>query len=658
MSKKQIIGVLPIPVRVGDDGRQEFDIDGGASNVDLEADFRLADRELQAIKDEHGVDVPAELVERIKLLQDYKRALATAARAKLAASAALAENIEFPTDTPDAPAPATQVEPAAETELSPSDREALDGFRVEGDVIVDRQGNQYRRVGGEVNVTAAANAITADQVAAMAAAVRPDDRPVHPVLAVEPSADEIARRMASEAPLVAALGAFSAGQDRAGDVVSPDQAAHLLHSMATRQSNGKATTYLYRRDRFAPLAASLGLQRLQGNRAVDGDVVAAQAQHRDALLAAFCGPAELNRDQRVIANTNRPIAQALAQVNPPIAIGTGAHEFFRAIGLADLYAHYDAYPSAAPGLGVWTSADQAAIDRDDSSTWKGVFTLPNCPSTVTVSAYFLWRALRVSVEDQMSRPQYVANMTTLMEAMLARTAEGALLATFDAWSFQRTMPSLGYGAMMQLFEGVNRALAWATSTARINRTDYDLIVPEGMLTAAKLDAVYAGENPADVEARLLEQVGGRLVVTPDWGAEGNPMLPMPVQPDPDTPNADNGDPLPALPNVWTVRLLPLADFAWGATGVADYGLETSPDLRLQNSAMYFGETAELCYKNGGRPSFTVTFEDMVANGARAQKVTPFGVPSPPVDGDNTLSNMVPAGLAASHFYSASSTIVS
>jgi hypothetical protein len=126
------------------------------------------------------------------------------------------------------------------------------------------------------------------------------------------------------------------------------------------------------------------------------------------------------------------------------------------------------------------------------------------------------------------------------------------------------------------------------------------------------------------------------------------MLPMPVQPHPDAPHGGNGTALPPMPNTWTIRLLPLSDFVFGATGVVDYGLETSPDLRRQNAAMYFGETAEICYKTGARPSFTLTFEGVVANGARADRVAPFTTPS---NGalNNSLPNLVPAGLISSQF---------
>lgn len=638
---KNIIGVLPIPHHVDDTGRPVFDIDPNTSGADLDADFTLAHREVEAIKAEYGLDVPANLIDRLELLQGYKRALRDLAERKLRARQLLAEDVSLPVE----PAAAVSETVVPDEVITPAVVEALDNFRVEGDEITDGHGNRYRRVAPVVEQAAA---VSADELAAMAASVRPA-APVHPVLAVERTDAQVEAAVAAKAPLVAALGAFSSGQERSGDEMSAAQAAQLLHSQASRHVLSGGRTYLFRRDHLAPLTASLGVERLAGNQPVDQRVVARQAEHADALIAAFCGPAELNRDQRVIANTNRPIAQALAQANPPVAIGIGAHEFFRAVGLADLYAHYTANPSASRGLGIWTRTNQAAIDTANPATWKGVFTLPNCPSTVTVTAYFLWRALRVSIEDQMSRPQYVDNMTTLMEAMLARTAEGALLQTFDAWSFQRTVPNVpGYGALQQMVWGINHAIEWAASGARINRQEYDLIVPSAALTALRLDAIFAGEDPASVERTLLNEIGGRIVVTSDFGAEGNPMLPMPVQPHPDAPHGGNGTALPPMPNTWTIRLLPISDFSWGSTGVVDYGLETSPELRRQNAAMYFGESAEICYKTGARPSFTLTFEGVVANGARADRVAPFTTPNNGA-ANNSLANLVPAGLVSSHF---------
>ncbi len=178
---------------------------------------------------------------------------------------------------------------------------------------------------------------------------------------------------------------------------------------------------------------------------------------------------------------------------------------------------------------------------------------------------------------------------------------------------------------------------------------YSLIVPEALINAARIDAFFAGEDPAQVVARLQEMSGGRLVITQDWGLEGNPMTPMGIQPTPDDADDADGTAIPLLPTVFTVRLVPLDDFVWGSTGVVDYGINTSPDLRRQNAALFFGEQAEIMYKSGGRPSFSLTLEDVQTNGARADKVAPFTRSDQAPD--NTLPSLMKATIAADQFSS-------
>lgn len=655
-----IIGKLPVPfTKEGD--QFTFAIDENATEVDLRAEFALANREVEAIKSQYEGEFPTEMVERIAVLQGYKKAIRQIILARVNARALLDEDVSLP-DVPvkvEAPAPVTEVvAPVAADDDEDDDEAAAKGKRrktktdavvipdyvIEGNVIVDQDGNRYARVAESMDEKAAL--IDTKQLESISAAIKP--RGGSPLLASVKTDEETDKAVAQDAPLLAALGSFVSGEMAAGAEISATRVGTMALSTAQARNNQATKTYLFRRDRFAPLEAAFGLKRISGNHPVDRLSAELQAQHADALLAAFCGPGELNRDQRVSASTARPIATALSQANSPVAIGLGIHEFFRAIGLADLHATYAANPSAPKGIQQWNATDQAAVDTADPSTWKQCFTLPACPSTVQVSAYFLWRCLRVTVEDQMSRPQYIDNITTLMEAMLARSAEAALLATFDAWSFQRTVPNTTtYGALAQLYWAAEQIMAWATSGSRIDRSEYSMIVPEFLVNLARIDAFNAGENPDQVMDRLQGMVGDKLIITPDWGAEGNPMAPMPVQPTPDSAAAGNGTAIPLMPTTAVIRVLALDDFVWGQTGVVDYGMETSPDLRRQNAAMWFGEAAEIAYKNGARPSFTLTLEDVVPNGGRADRVTPFGLSDQAYN--NTLPNLLKAGLVAAQY---------
>ena len=648
-----IIGKLPIPYELVN-GKPVFGIKDSTSDVDLRADFTLANREKAEIRAKYGDTLPADMVERYGILQGYQKAIRETIVARMEARQMLTEDVDLPEDAPAAktevaekvelPKDEPKPEPAAKKD---EDEIVVPDFVIENDgTIVDAQGNRYSRI---ASLDEKAKALSAEELEVLSASIQPKPA-VSPLMAQEPSDAAIEKKVAERAPLLAALGGFNQGQDRAGERIEVAQAAHLLHRSASQRVNQPTSAYLFRQDRLAPLQASLGIERVAGGAPINQAVIDLQTKHVDALLAAFCGPGELVRDQAVNVNTDRPVAAAQAAATPPVAIGLGTHEFFRGMSLADIYAHYAANPAAPEGVGMWNATDQAGVDEADPATWKSYFTLPACPCTVQVSAYFLWRALRVTIEDQMSRPQYIDNITTLMEAILARTAEAAMLETYDAWSFNRTVPNTpGYGAMAQLYWAVENVLAWATSGTRTTRTGYALIVPEALINAARIDAFFAGEDPGAVVARLQEMSGGRLVITQDWGLEGNPMTPMGIQPTPDDPDASDGTAIPLLPTVFTVRLVPLEDFVWGSTGVVDYGINTSPDLRRQNAALFFGEQAEIMYKSGGRPSFSLTLEDVQTNGARADKVTPFtrGDQAP----DNTLPSLMKATIAADQFSS-------
>lgn len=648
-----IIGKLPIPYELVN-GKPVFGIKDSTSDVDLRADFTLANREKAEIRAKYGDTLPADMVERYGILQGYQKAIRETIVARMEARQMLTEDVDLPEDAPAAktevvekvelPKDEPKPEPAAKKD---EDEIVVPDFVIENDgTIVDAQGNRYSRI---ASLDEKAKALSAEELEVLSASIQP--KPVvSPLMAQEPSDAAIEKKVAERAPLLAALGGFNQGQDRAGERIEVAQAAHLLHRSASQRVNQPTSAYLFRQDRLAPLQASLGIERVAGGAPINQAVIDLQTKHVDALLAAFCGPGELVRDQAVNVNTDRPVAAAQAAATPPVAIGLGTHEFFRAMSLADIYAHYAANPAAPEGIGMWNATDQAGVDESDPTTWKSYFTLPACPCTVQVSAYFLWRALRVTIEDQMSRPQYIDNITTLMEAILARTAEAAMLETYDAWSFNRTVPNTpGYGAMAQLYWAVENVLAWATSGTRTTRTGYALIVPEALINAARIDAFFAGEDPGQVVARLQEMSGGRLVITQDWGLEGNPMTPMGIQPTPDDPDDSDGSAIPLLPTVFTVRLVPLDDFVWGSTGVVDYGINTSPDLRRQNAALFFGEQAEIMYKSGGRPSFSLTLEGVQTNGARADKVAPFtrGAQAP----DNTLPSLMKATIAADQFSS-------
>jgi hypothetical protein len=681
MSDRDMIGATPVPEHSTDDtGARRFDLPDWGRD-ELRARFQLAQQEIDQLTAALAENPTRETLNRKALLVDYQKALTGEFRALVEAEASAGETVEFPDEAEiladRAPAPAeaeAEVEvpdsPEAletvETDVETEDREpVLAGVTEVGDVRIDAAPTAVDP-DGDLRATAKVVTVPADQRAAAlpADAVRAvsagltagrTDGPVKVEVVGAPSGGVSrlwdwagrARPKTIEVAPAAMLGALGPGISATGDLATnngPIDSATVgrqIDALARRPVNGATSTYVWRKDRAAQLAQH-GIERLpEGNLSAESPILAAHRRNAEAMLAALCGPGELSRDVNVCCTSERPLASAFPS---PIMVGMGVHEFFRGLSLNDVYGAGGDLANLG-GVGIWDQTDQAAVDPTDPSTWKECAVLPDCQQELCVNTYFLYRCLKVGIDDQLSRPQYIDAIASVMECLLARIAETAILEGIDGWSYDRVVPAVtGYGALHEMIYAIERTLAWATGQSRMDRTGYTAIVPEPLISALRADALFAGEDP-DTVGEMLMNLGVDILVTPDWGAEGNAFPPLPPSPYPGGPvDPGAGTAIPALLTSYTVRLVPLDDFQWGSVGVEDFGLDTSPELKRQNCAMFFGETAEIFYKTGCRPSFSLTMNDVCPNGARADRVEPFTCA--PTANDGTITVDLPAGWPA------------
>jgi hypothetical protein len=165
--------------------------------------------------------------------------------------------------------------------------------------------------------------------------------------------------------------------------------------------------------------------------------------------------------------------------------------------------------------------------------------------------------------------------------------------------------------------------------------NYTAIVPEDILSTIALDMYLAGENGGQAEALVRSMFSAmgvsNMVVTPDWGCEGQ-LLPdfadEVVEPCGDT-CADPlvctdfafgaGTPVEKVATKARIRLVDTSNYRYGQTGIVDYALRRSPELMQQNCAIWQGETAEVLVKTCERRDFVLDITGLCPTGQRVER---------------------------------------
>lgn len=332
-----------------------------------------------------------------------------------------------------------------------------------------------------------------------------------------------------------------------------------------------------------------------------------------ARTAAICDPLDIIRDIPSAFSTAEPVRG----IFPSRPAGRLGFQFTPSLVLGDV----------SGGVTLWDEADQAAVDVDDSGTWKPCIDV-TCPDVETVRAEAVAACLRFDITTEMSNAARVANATSALNAVRARIKEGRILQLIDANASKFTYVG-DYGALPSLIEALNTAIAQAVYASRLENPDYVLVLPPAVtqiLTIDRANRAYGAEaETSDVLTYLRGNVEGvsEVVQTLDASLGGEPGLPFPAFP---ASTAAGGPAGPvALPYIeggdYRIRLVDPSAWIYAETGEMNAGVQRDTPLLRQNKAQFFVEEFFMLAKHGPQPQMTI---DMVlcADGSRAGLIEP------------------------------------
>lgn len=332
----------------------------------------------------------------------------------------------------------------------------------------------------------------------------------------------------------------------------------------------------------------------------------------EVLTAAICGPLDIIREIPSEFTAESRVAPEF----PARPISRLGFQFTRSLNIEAVLA----------GSTVWDEDDQAAVDPDDSSTWKPCVFV-NCGDPDSVTAEAITGCLTFDNTTEMSSPERIANATAAVNAARARNKDARLLQIIDSLSSGYTFEGQ-YGALPTLIEAINTAVAQATYAQRITDPDYTLfldVATVGLLLIDRANRAYGVDGEAsDVVAQLLSNVEhvSRVVVTLDDSAGGGNVPNQPGLPFVGlNPAGDAPDTLPVLNGDRRIRLVDPRGWIYGETGDVNAGISRGPAELRQNRAQYFVEEYVLLEKPGPTPSFYIDVE-FCNDGARAGLLEP------------------------------------
>lgn len=350
------------------------------------------------------------------------------------------------------------------------------------------------------------------------------------------------------------------------------------------------------------------------SRALAQIITAEQAD--PALTAApftICGPADILRDVPQCDNVERYVQGWFRNIPSQ----HGQIQFYKGFGLADVVA----------GVGDWDQTDQAAVVDATVGTWKPCVAI-GCLPTVTAGVEAVTQCMTMPVFQSMTSPEAVASAIYAMRAATARVADGKLLQQFDLLSSKYSFDSSVVGqfdrsANTQVFDALSRLLgATAAANRQIDLSGYTLAVEAGFLQHLYLDANMAcNEHDQMMVARdFFGPLGlGRIVVTPDAAIGGSTpfagYLPLNAA-------GNAAAAIPARPTAWKVRMFDPSDFAMLTANSETIGIVPDLSNKRQNKVTWFGELFEGLAKLGCKPSFSIDFVDLKANGVFSGCITP------------------------------------
>lgn len=326
------------------------------------------------------------------------------------------------------------------------------------------------------------------------------------------------------------------------------------------------------RDTLLSATTTFAAERtLTGKTALDTSVVE-NFMSPEAVTAAggCCSLPEPIRENPVAGSTARPIRDSLNT----LGARAGQFTFYPAICDVD-------------GVGLWTCAQDAAVDPANEATWK-VCSHSECDDPETVGVEAIYTCRTVGNYKAMFAPEQWAGELRKLAIQQARVAERELFNKMRL-GVTTTHPLTATGSVyLTLLQGVSLAAAAIRQDQRLGDVQLNLWMPEWLQNAIFSDLTSRRFQNVDSLAESRQAITtalGALNVRPHWSQDIDPI-------EEDSPGQVDG-PLTAFPATAHTVLAPDGYFTFLDGGQLDLGTEIRDhDLNRQNSLAVFSESFE------------------------------------------------------------------
>jgi len=332
----------------------------------------------------------------------------------------------------------------------------------------------------------------------------------------------------------------------------------------------------------------------------------------DVIAAAggFCGPGEIITDIVQCGRTDRPIGARI-----PGITARGQYTYMHQLGLEDV----EAGIGGNIENGIYTNADDVAVDPLDEATWKACYHL-ECQADTTAFPYAIPMCFQYGTFQQWSYPEQVSSALAKFDVAMARRSEAVVLQRIHEQSNQfGYTPPVGESVTNSTVRLIGQLLELAGYNGRNDLDGYLLAVPDALLLRMLVDSkIKAWVGPTlsrqDILNVLIDTFQIDMVASPDVRLRA----PAPVEPLPAAP-APAGGAMPQYHTRLEVQLFKPSDFRHGVTDV-DVVVQTDIATARRNDKSVFLETIETVEKLGCSPSFSVLMQSADANGTQPDLV--------------------------------------
>lgn len=431
----------------------------------------------------------------------------------------------------------------------------------------------------------------------------------------DPVTDAIVEQSAAEAEPAAVTAALqmtvtaavnSASFER-GSNVGPAEFGQLAEAALGANGSAVSATVIASLGGYEQFAGQIEMlsmsQGTYANSRMIRDAIARRRTNR-TVTAALCDPLEIIREIPDCGVDNRPFRDVFTQL--PMARGGFTYT-----------------PGIDVDAQIWTEADQAGVDPNDPDTWKNC-SLIACSPSETVKAVEAVGCITFDDTTEWSNPELVAQAWNRSRVKMARASEVQLLRDFDAQALAAggalsETALADYAMQAATKEALALALNAILYEVRETAEDYQIVLPYGLarLIAANESGQEHGGcvSETDVLNCIGDVTGSQAVSLLDASGQGPDVAPLALNP-------GNVSVLSAAASIRRIRLVPVSSMFVGVTGVEDYGVERSPELRRQNRAQMFAKE----YFALGRPGCAIPayidIDALCVRGGRLGQVTP------------------------------------